>query len=252
MIRSPINGRVITKNVEAGQTVAANFATPTLFEIAEDLTHMEILVSVDESDIGMVKEGQNVRFEVLAYEDKTFYGKVKQIRLQPKNISNVVNYTVVVEARNDEQLLLPGMTATVEFLIEEKKDVLLVPKTALLFHPNEKELRKFHERKRKEFEALPDSVKEQMQRERKTRLSKETMPENAGQVWFINDDGKLDVEPVLKGLSDGKYTEIVKCRQLTAGMKVINGRAETARKKSSERKKQVFQSTPPRGGPPGR
>jgi len=144
------------------------------------------------------------------------------------------------------------MTATVEFLIEEKKDVLLVPKTALLFHPNEKELRKFHERKRKEFEALPDSVKEQMQRERKTRLSKETMPENAGQVWFINDDGKLDVEPVLKGLSDGKYTEIVKCRQLTAGMKVINGRAETARKKSSERKKQVFQSTPPRGGPPGR
>lgn len=252
VIRSPINGRVITKNVEAGQTVAANFATPTLFEIAEDLTHMEILVSVDESDIGMVKEGQNVRFEVLAYEDKTFYGKVKQIRLQPKNISNVVNYTVVVEAKNDEQLLLPGMTTTVEFLIEEKNDVLLVPKAALLFQPDEKELRKFHERKRKEFEALPDSVKEQMQRERKNRISQESIPEDAGQVWFINNDGDLDVEPVLKGSSDGKYTEIVKCRQLTAGMKVINRRSETESKKSSERKKQVFQNAPQRGGPPGR
>lgn len=252
VIRSPINGRVITKNVEEGQTVAANFATPTLFEIAEDLTHMEILVSVDESDIGMVKEGQNVRFEVLAYEDKTFYGKVKQIRLQPKNISNVVNYTVVVEAKNDEPLLLPGMTATVEFLIEEKNDVLLVPKAALLFQPGEKELLKFHKRKRKEFEALPDSVKKLMQQERENRMSQESIPEDAGQVWFINDDGNLDVEPVLKGSSDGKYTEIVKCRQLIAGMKVINGRAETDGKKSSERKKQIFQNTPPRGGPPGR
>lgn len=249
VIRSPINGRVITKNVEAGQTVAANFATPTLFEIAEDLTHMEILVSVDESDIGMVKEGQNVRFEVLAYEDKTFHGTVKQIRLQPKNISNVINYTVVVEAKNDEQLLLPGMTATVEFLIEEKKDALLVPKSALLFQPGEKEIRKFHVRKRKEFEALPDSVKEKMQRERKNRMSKETIPEDAGQVWFIDDDGNLDVEPVLKGSSDGKYTEIVKCRLLAEGMKMITGKTKTDSKKSSKNKKQVFQNTQPRGGP---
>lgn len=252
VIRSPINGRVITKNVEAGQTIAANFATPTLFEIAENLTHMEILVFVDESDIGTVKEGQNVRFEVLAYEDKTFYGKVKQIRLQPKNISNVVNYTVVVEAKNDEQLLLPGMTATVEFLIEEKHDVLLVPKTALLFQPGEKELRKFHERKRKEFEALPDSVKAQKQQEHKNRISQGSIPENAGQVWFINNNGELDVEPVLKGSSDGKYTEILKCRRLEQGMKVITAKSKTDTKKSSEGKKQVFQNTPPRGEPPGR
>jgi len=249
VIRSPINGQVISKNVEAGQTVAANFATPTLFEIAEDLTHMEILVSVDESDIGMVKEGQNVRFEVLAYEAKTFHGTVKQIRLQPKNVSNVINYTVVVEAKNDELLLLPGMTAIVDFLIEEKTDVLLAPKSALLFQPGEKELRIFQNRKRKEHEALPDSVKEQRERERREMMHQGAIPENAGQVWFINKNGDLDIEPVLKGATDGKNTEILKYQQLVEGTKVIIGKAKSTEKKSSENKKQVFQSTPPQGGP---
>ncbi|MCK5119980.1 MAG: efflux RND transporter periplasmic adaptor subunit, partial [Candidatus Latescibacteria bacterium] len=126
-IRSPIHGTVIQRNVEPGQTVAASFSTPTLFIIAEDLSQMEIYAAVDESDIGQIKEGQSVRFEVQAYLDETFSGTVRQIRLQPAISENVVNYTVVVDAANEENLLLPGMTATVDFVVEARKAVLLIP-----------------------------------------------------------------------------------------------------------------------------
>lgn len=108
VIRSPINGTVINRNIEPGQTVAASFSTPTLFVITEDLSQMEIHAYVDESDIGQVKKGQSVRFTVDAYPDETFYGTVRQIRLQPETIQNVVNYTIVVDATNDKGLLLPG------------------------------------------------------------------------------------------------------------------------------------------------
>jgi HlyD family secretion protein len=145
VIRSPIDGTVVQRNVEAGQTVAASLSAPVLFIIASDLSQMEIHAQVDESDIGQIKEGQRVRFTVQAYTDKTFDGIVEQIRLQPETVQNVVNYTVVVEAANDEGLLLPGMTATVDFVVEEREDVLLIPNLALRFQPTEEmisELRK--------------------------------------------------------------------------------------------------------------
>jgi len=137
VVKSPIDGKVIHRSVEPGQTVAASFQTPTLFLIAEDLSKMEIHADVDESDIGQIKEGQEVRFTVQAYPDKTFNGTVRQIWLQPTTIQNVVNYTVVVDAANDEGFLLPGMTATGDFIVAQVQDVLLVPNTALRFQPTE-------------------------------------------------------------------------------------------------------------------
>ncbi len=137
VIRSPIDGTVIMRNVERGQTVAASFSTPTLFTIAEDLSRMEIHALVDESDIGQIEEGQHVRFTVEAYIDEEFSGTVRQVWLQPETISNVVNYTVVVDAVNDRGLLLPGMTATVDFLLDSLHDVLLVPNRALSIQPDD-------------------------------------------------------------------------------------------------------------------
>ncbi len=135
VIRSPIDGKVIERSVEAGQSIVSRMATPTLFVIAADMSKMQIMADVDESDIGQIKVGQAVRFTVQAYPDETFRGVVRQIRLQPKIVQNVVNYTVVVDAANESERLLPGMTATVDFLIEQKKNVLLVPQSAVQFNP---------------------------------------------------------------------------------------------------------------------
>lgn len=136
-IRSPIDGTVIARSVEAGQTISASQSAPTLFTIAQNLNQMQIEASVDESDIGQIKEGMTARFTVQAYTDETFTGTVRQIRLEPKTVQSVVNYTVMVDAMNDKGLLLPGMTATVEFIIDERQDVLLIPNTALSFRPSE-------------------------------------------------------------------------------------------------------------------
>ncbi|GJQ64804.1 MAG: hypothetical protein SCALA702_38570 [Melioribacteraceae bacterium] len=123
-IKSPITGTIISRDVEEGQTVAASLQAPTLFTIANNLSRMQILASVDESDIGEIKEDQRVTFTVPAFWEKEFTGTVKQIRLQPSIVSNVVNYTVVVDASNEDGLLLPGMTATIDFFVEEAINVL--------------------------------------------------------------------------------------------------------------------------------
>jgi HlyD family secretion protein len=135
VIRSPIAGTVIKRSVEAGQTVAASLNTPTLFLIARDLQQMQIEADVDESDIGRIRTGQAVRFTVQSYPDRTFHGTVRQLRLQPRTISNVVNYTVLVEAANPDGVLLPGMTATLDFVVSRVEDALLVPNAALRFQP---------------------------------------------------------------------------------------------------------------------
>jgi len=135
VIRSPIDGTVIERSVDVGQTVAASLSAPTLFIIAKDLSSMEIEVSVDENDIGMIREGQMARFTVPAYADDVFEGKVSTIRLNSEVVSNVVNYTVIVTVSDTRGLLLPGMTATVDFIIEHVEDVLLVPSAAFTLSP---------------------------------------------------------------------------------------------------------------------
>ena len=135
IIRSPVKGTVLARNVEPGQTVAASLQTPVLFKIAGDLTAMEIILAIDESDIGQVRVGQSATFSVDAYPDKSFQGKVKQIRLSANNVSNVVTYPVVIEVSNNEQNLLPGMTATAQIITSQKSRVLTLPSAALRFRP---------------------------------------------------------------------------------------------------------------------
>jgi HlyD family secretion protein len=135
-IYSPIDGVVLQRAVTEGQTVAASFSTPTLFTIAHDLTQMQVEASVDEADIGSVKEGQQVTFTVDAFPDDVFSGEVTQVRLKPAVSSNVVTYTVIVKAPNPGMKLMPGMTASITCTVKEAKDVLLAPSAALQFSPD--------------------------------------------------------------------------------------------------------------------
>ncbi len=141
-ITSPIDGVVLSKSVEEGQTVAASFNTPELFTIAKDLTDMRVIANIDEADIGGVKEGQRVSFTVDAFPDDTFTGAVQQVRQEATTESNVVTYEVVISARNDNLKLKPGLTANVTIFTMEKNNVLTVPAKALRFTPNEAILKK--------------------------------------------------------------------------------------------------------------
>lgn len=140
IITSPIDGVVINRAVEEGQTVAAGFSTPTLFTIANDLTQMRVIADVDEADIGQVEEGQNVRFEVDAYQEDVFEGKVTQVRLEATTTSNVVTYEVVISAYNPDLKLKPGLTANVTIYTLERPNVLTIPSKALRFIPDEEQL----------------------------------------------------------------------------------------------------------------
>jgi len=267
VIKSPIDGKVIHRNIEEGQTVAASLSTPTLFIIAEDLGQMEIQALVDESDIGQIEPGQAVRFTVEAYMDEEFTGTVEQVRLQPTTISNVVNYTVIVDASNEEGLLLPGMTATVDFMIEQRQDVLLVPNAALRFQPGTEMLAEFRETMQKRMENMPDSLKERFARgpggndqsddnwaQSNQAISRSFMgamgegnqPQNISRLWFLDESGKLDVAMALTGATDGKNTEIVMSRKITEGMQVISSSAGTSISESNS--KSNF-SRPPMGRP---
>lgn len=135
VIRSPVSGVVISRQIDIGQTVAASFNTPTLFQIARDLTQMQIEAAVAEADIARVKRGQRVEFTVDAFGTRQFIGTVDQIRLNPTTQQNVVNYTVVVKAANPDGALLPGMTANASFIVSNRSDILQIPNAALSFKP---------------------------------------------------------------------------------------------------------------------
>lgn len=220
VIRSPIDGTVIEKAVEEGQTVAASLQAPVLFVIAEDLSQMEIHAQVDESDIGSVREGQTVRFDVQAYPDQIFAGIVKQVRLQPTTVQNVVNYTVVVDAPNPDGQLLPGMTATIDFIIEQRSDVLLVSSAALRLQPTEEMMKELRETMRQHFESMPDSLRGQAGE----RMASESTPGRSNMrslssgedssseiaaLWFFDEEDRLNMMPVQKGITDGQQTEIL-------------------------------------------
>ncbi len=231
-IYSPINGKILNRNVEEGQTVAASLSAPTLFTIAEDLSKMQILANVDESDIGQIKVGQEAKFTVQAYPDKQFTGKVVQIRLGSSVISNVVNYTVVVNAENDDKLLLPGMTATIDFYVDNRTDVLMIPNSALRFQPTEQMRNDYMARMQKERENLPDSIKQRFQglggngngsQNRMGGFGSGSGNRSRGTFWYVDENGNPAMGFAQLGLSDGKNTEIVRSRFLKEGTKVITG-----------------------------
>ena len=186
-IVSPVDGVVISRNVDVGQTVAASFQTPTLFTIAQDLTKMQIDTNVDEADIGKVTVGQNVDFTVDAYSETTFKGSVWQIRNAPIIVQNVVTYDVVIKVDNSELKLKPGMTANVSIIIAIKKKALKIPNVALRFMPSEKE--------------TGESVKKGLG------------------IWII-EKGEPKRIPIVTGISDGNYTELVS-GALKEGQEVI-------------------------------
>jgi len=144
-IYSPIDGIILNRAVDEGQTVAASFNTPTLFTIANDLTQMRVEAKVDEADIGQVKNGQRVEFTVDAFPLKKFSGEVTEIRLQPVSSANVITYTVVINAPNPDKILMPGMTANASFYVTEQKDIVMVPAKAIHFTPDPEALAKYNQ-----------------------------------------------------------------------------------------------------------
>ncbi|HZF24968.1 MAG TPA: efflux RND transporter periplasmic adaptor subunit [Steroidobacteraceae bacterium] len=237
-IYAPIDGVVVERDVDVGQTVAASLSAPQLFLIANDLSQMQILASVDESDIGAIHEGQSARFTVQAYPNETFTGAVKQVRLQSKTTENVVNYTVVVSVANPGGKLLPGMTATIDFLTGSAKNVLLVPNAALRFRPTEE----MRAQMRKKFAGArggasdPNNPDAQLAAAAGRAVGSATprnpaaagsRPRNALMLWYVDDKGEPAVTRVRTGLSDGQRTE-VSGKNLKEGMQAIVGVTQTA------------------------
>ncbi|MDB9755983.1 efflux RND transporter periplasmic adaptor subunit [Winogradskyella sp.] len=237
-ITSPINGTITERTVEEGQTVAASFATPKLFIIAEDLSKMQILADVDESDIGYIKDRMQVRFTVQTFPEKEFLGNVSQIRLQPIKVNNVVNYQVVVDVNNEKGLLLPGMTANLEFLLNAATNVLLINNSALRFRPNEAmltEIKPILETKSKRL--LPDSLQQKfnediLNEETYTPANfKKNLPAHVNGFFFTDDKGKLNFKFIETGITSGLESEIKKFLDetpLKEGDKAINSIKEKA------------------------
>jgi HlyD family secretion protein len=196
-IRSPVDGVVVKREVELGQTVAASLSTPTLFTIAQDLRRIDIYASIDEADVGQIKPDQPVTFTVSAYPSRTFSGRVRMVRLGAETVQNVVTYTAVINVENSDLALLPGMTANLQIVTDERPDVLRVQNAALRFRP---------------FGRAAAG---------KSR-SDVTGDGQPGQVYVLDENDDPKVIPVRLGISDGSTTEIVG-GDLAEGVGVIVG-----------------------------
>lgn len=204
-IRSPIDGVVIARSVDVGQTVAASLQAPTIFVIAGDLREMEVHTTVAESDVGQIAPGMAVRFTVDAFPEKTFAGTVKQVRYEAQTVSNVVTYDAVVAVRNEELDLRPGMTANATFVIDERTDALVIPSKALRYRPATAPARE-----RTNGRGVPAST---------ARGERRARPGNA--VWVLRDGAPVRVA-VETGLTDGTTVEVTG-GELREGDLVITG-----------------------------
>lgn len=220
-ITSPIDGVVLSKSVEEGQTVAASFSTPELFTIAQDLTNMQVVADVDEADIGDVKEGERVTFTVDAYPDDTFEGEVKQVRQEATTTNNVVTYEVVISAPNADLKLKPGLTANVTIYTAERKGVLSVPSKALRFTP---------------------------QKETVGKMKIVDVANAKNKVWTI-EGNSIVAHKVNIGMTDGTNTQIVggiaEGTKVVTGLNVMDGEEEKPMEAQGE-------SSPFAPGPPGK
>lgn len=220
-ITSPIDGVVLSKSVEEGQTVAASFSTPELFTIAQDLTNMQVVADVDEADIGDVKEGERVTFTVDAYPDDTFEGEVKQVRQEATTTNNVVTYEVVISAPNADLKLKPGLTANVTIYTAERKGVPSVPSKALRFTP---------------------------QKETVGKMKIVDVANAKNKVWTI-EGNSIVAHKVNIGMTDGTNTQIVggiaEGTKVVTGLNVMGGEEEKPMEAQGE-------SSPFAPGPPGK
>lgn len=212
MIYSPIDGVVLSRAVDEGQTVAASFNTPTLFTIAQDLTKMQVVADVDEADIGRVKEGEKVSFTVDAYPDDTFEGSVKQVRLQAVTNSNVVTYSVVIDAPNPELKLKPGLTASITAFTNTAENVLTIPARALRFMPDSTVVKRF--------------------------------PQKGNSIVWVMEKGQIKPVEVVSGLTDETRTEIIS--GLSKGEHVVvSYRTETVSGNETTSAQSPFMPKPP-------
>jgi HlyD family secretion protein len=240
IIKSPIDGVVINRAVNVGQTVAASFQAPVLFQVANDLTKMQVECSVDEADIGKVKEGQTARFTVDAFPDDNFTGIVKQVRYSPEIISNVVTYTTIVDVENPEMKLRPGMTATISIVVGEAKNALRVPNAALRFQPPPEVMQALFEEMRNEMQAKRAQADGQQEKRRPQGYSQMgqssrgmgSRMRDMGRVWLQDEAGKLKMVFIRTGVTDNSYTEITG-GDINEGDEVITG--ENAQASSSNR-----------------
>ena len=244
VIRSPVDGIVISRNVDVGQTVAASLQAPTLFTIANDLSKMEVHTSVDEADVGNVWEGQDVTFTVDAYPSRRFRGKVFQVRNAPTTVQNVVTYDAVVRIDNKELLLKPGMTANVEFLVSRKQDVIKIPNMALRFRPPS---------------AKADAQDLLRQAGRASRSGGVATRRRSGgsgsgggardgrwvRIYLLKDMAPEPVE-VRLGITDGSQTEVLEGK-VAEGTEVIIGMSDSAKTDSQSGVVNPFQPARVRG-----
>ena len=235
-IYSPIDGIVLDRAVEVGQTVAASFSTPTLFTLANDLTKMQVEADVDEADIGQVKEGQRVTFTVDAYMDDVFEGTVNQIRMKPTTTSNVVTYTVIIGAPNPDQKLFPGMTASVTIVTEEETG-MAVPAEAFNFTPDEQVMKAMSKPEKPEGQR-PEPPQGEMPKMDGGTSSGHSM------VW-IKQGGNIMPRPVKVGMSDGAYKIIEQGVQ--TGDSVVLSAQFVVKEKEAKKGDNPFMP-----GPPGR
>ncbi len=264
-IIAPISGVVVSRAVDVGQTVAASFSTPTLFTIANDLTKMQVQANIDEGDIGKIKVGLDVKFTVDAYPELTFNGTVRQVRLLPVVTQNVVNYTVIIDVPNPDLKLLPGMTANITVLVQEVKDILRVPSTALRFSPPQEYLDALEKN-------LPDSIKKKRAMwasgggrsggpgssagrsgtggmQGNSGGGENRRRSNFGMLWVKVGDS-LKPRRVHTGLSDGLNTEIT--GKIKEGEEIVLGSTAPQGTQTGQQQQQnPFAPQMQRGGPGG-
>lgn len=242
-IYSPIDGTVLSRSVSEGQTVAASFSTPTLFSIAKDLTKMQVQASVDEADIGHVAKGQPVVFTVDAFPDDTFEGTVQEVRLKPTTSSNVVNYTTIINAPNDNMKLKPGMTANITIYTREVKDALIISARALQFKPDAVLAKQF------QIERTDSSGKQS-----EAGVDPNHSPLSAdstgivigrGQVW-IKDQHRIIATPVITGMND--ETEVQVLKGLKVGDQVVTGYRQVSEKEATSKTTESSPFMPKRPG----
>jgi HlyD family secretion protein len=273
-IASPIDGVVVSRDVNVGQTVAASLSAPTLFTIAQDLTQMQVIANIDQADIGLVEQAKSVAFTVDAFPGQEFKGAIQQMRLNPQNVQNVVTYNVVIDVANPEQKLKPGMTANLTVTIDERNDVLKVPNSALRFTPQTTDAAQTRSgnsngQRRGAGNASGggnaaatqqgDGANAQQQqggaRAQFARATEPVLPGQTRRVWVLGADGKPQPRRIKVGLSDGSATEVVE-GELSEGDVVVTGQNVTA--SASARTQNGGQSSAPgfggaprTGGAPG-
>jgi HlyD family secretion protein len=287
-ITSPIDGIVVSRDVNVGQTVAASLSAPTLFTIAKDLTQMQVIANIDQADIGLVEQAKSVKFTVDAFPGKDFDGTIQQMRLNPQNVQNVVTYNVVIDVSNPEQKLKPGMTANLTITIDERNNVLKAPNAALRFTPTDASGQRLGRngdgagnssgQRGQRGQQRADSANDSNQASQRAANAQGGSPQSDGQqpaaqqgnqrnfappsapvlegqtrvIWVLGQDGKLQNRRIKVGLTDGVSTEVVE-GNLQEGEMVVTGQtlSSASRTQTGANAAPGFGGAPRTGAPGG-